>query len=347
MTLFKNLSALELINAVAFFPKLKEQREIQSKLTQNLQKSIDQKTSKINRNGKSELFDLLITQYFDLNNYTKITENIDLVEWITQFTIRKNLIHRLEFPELYLSGNNELIIQEDVFKLLRRPIVDPSDFTFLYSFHSSISTLDVSGLKTLAESYMKNGSFQLIDDNYYLLDQIYNEANNDGLSNISRHSGMEPLELCDLLNEPVENTLSQSGNLKVTAVIDMDIDDDQLIKEFTAYLKQVRNDTGHKPVVNKALKDGQRKTWVSNRVLEYLDIKILDLYVNGKETLKKTPVKLAEIIFPQHHHLTPLQQGNGADKIRKSTIPNVNEIMNEEIIKRILIDNKKVCMSNL
>jgi len=337
MSLYKELTDGQVVKAISYFPALRMHSDLVKKASK-LTTLIDDRTKEINNYSTNERLVKLIEAYFQLNAYKKLEES-SLTCWMTQFIARKEIIDQLEDPSKNIFSN-DCSLQTQIYGLINNPIIDYKNNPFMYSPHFSINTLDVGGLMGLSEPYIKDGTFEFIDENYHLLDYSYED---DVINTVESPSSELLHSLCELRAAPVKSKWQSQA----VAVIDLDIDDKQLIEEFSAYLRRVRRESGANQSPSKSLKDGKRKSWISHRVLQYLDIKILDLYINKEHTLRNKHSQLAKIIFPSNDASVPSDGEALNDIIRRSTIIAADKIMNDTVIKRALSDQNKVSMQLL
>lgn len=351
MSLLKELTDYQIVEAISYFPALKTHSDLVIKASK-LTTLIDDRTKEINNYSKNERLKNLIEAYFNLEAYKVLNEESSLTCWMTQFIARKQIIDQFEDSRKNnLDSNSRL--QAKIYELINNPIIDYKNYPLMYSpyistndldvggfSHLSINTLDVGELMRISEPYIKDGTFEFIDKNYHWLDYSYED---DVINTVEPPSSELLYNLCELRATPIKNIWQSQA----VAVIDLDIDDKQLIKEFSAYLKHVRKESGTNQSPSESLKQGKRKSWVSHRVLQYLDIKILDLYINKKHTLVNKHSQLEKIIFPVEDPSIPSNGEPLNEKIRRSTADAAHEIMNSVVIRRALSDENKVYMQFL
>ena len=256
-----------------------------------------------------------------MNAYANIgQEKNALLSWAIQFIIRKRILDQLKTAEPYN-------IQCSIFELMHKPIFDNRrHHVFLEHYSSSVNDLNISGLHYITKDYINEGIFKFIEDNFDVLDE-----EKDILSDVS------PYDVYNKLIEPVTDTLAHGNNPRITATIDLNINDAQIKKDFTDFLKRKREELNIKPLLPKPFKSGKIKSLIDNRVLQYLDLKILDQHINGSNTLKHH--QFGNHIFPMEGLIH-----TGIDvteKIRKSTIPLADEMMNEKTITSMLAEVKR------
>lgn len=335
MSLLKELTDNQIVEAISYFPALKTHSDLVMKASK-LTTLIGNRTKEINNYSKNERLENLIEAYFHLNAYKVLNEKSNFTEWMTQFVARKSIIDLLEE-----QGDRPYIdncsIQESIYHLINNPIIDYKKFPCMYSAHFSINTLEVGELMRLSEPYIEDGTFEFIDKNHHWLDYSYEDVE------IKSPSSQFLNDLCELWAAPIKS----KWQTQAFAVIDLDVDDKQLKIEFSAYLKRARKESQVNQSPSKSLKKGKIKSWIIHRVLQYLDLKILDLYINKEHTLGNKHSHLAKIIFPDDDPSASSKGDPTNDRIRRSTIVAADEIMNSAVIKRALSDQNKVHMALL
>ena len=337
MSLLKELTDYQIVEAISYFPALKTHSDLVIKASK-LTTLIDDRTKEINNYSKNERLKNLIEAYFNLEAYKVLNEESSLTCWMTQFIARKEIINQLEDPSKNIFSIDHSL-QAQMYELINKPIIDNIKNDLMYSPHFSINTLDVGGLMELSKPYIKDGTFEFIDENYHLLDYSYD----DNVIDTAAPSHEFLQNFIELHAHPIKNKWQSQA----VAVINLDIDDKQLEIEFSAYLKRVRKESESNQSASKSLKNGKRKSWINHRVLQYLDIKILDLYINKKHTLRNKHAQLAELIFPSKDASVPSEGEAFSDIIRRSTIVAADKIMNDTVIKRALNDENKVYMRSI
>lgn len=327
MSIYKELDVDEIINAVSFFPELKANSTIQGRLNPDIEKSIEKKSTNLWNKDKRKILQLLIKQYFDLEAYQSLNE-IDLLSWAAQFIIRKSIIDRLTMP-----GQSTQLLQASIFELMNEPVVDIKRRPFMFLGHfSSVNELTISELQDIATKYIDDGTFEFLEKNIDLV----TDADEDVIIEDEEKQRINPNDVFNLLVSPVEDVLACGSNPKITATIDLSVNDAQLEKDFADLVSRKRQELNIQPLTPRPFKRGKIRSLIENRVLEYLDLKILDLYVNNRETMEQHTI--ADYIFAE----TDISyiDVNTTEKVRKSTLRYANEMMNKDFIASILAESK-------
>ncbi len=320
MNIFEEMNDNEIADAVSFFPALKDNAVIQEKPNTNIQRLIKKQTALNNKKDKSKILTHLIDKFFDLKKYDSL-KDMSLPGWAAQFIFRKNIINNLKHQNPYIKEPTELEydIQSRIFQLLRNPIFNFSKYPLMFFDTESISSLNKFQLHNMAEKHLRAGVFESITNTLnFLDDDKENHITNDEF---------------ELFTSPAGDLLSLDGDPTIIVAIDLSINDDKLKEDFSEYLSKKRKELGIKPYVKNKFKKGKIKSLTDNRVLQYMDLKILDLYINKSDTLKQN--NMADYIFPD-------ASADKTEKIRKSTIPYVNEIIDGDIIDSMLMELKKI-----
>jgi hypothetical protein len=312
MNVLKDMSETEIADIIFYFPALNDNNKNKYKSTTGIDRLIKKNNSLHSNKTQIEILDLLIDRYFKLESYNSL-KDLSLIGWATQFLFRNRIINRLTTPDLFtvdLTRRN-YNIQSTIFELIRKPVIDHNRYPLMYLDHSSsVNDLNVYDLHTISEEHIKDNSFGMIVPD----DEVTNE-------------------LFNLYVSPVNNILAHGSNPRITATIDLSINDSQLKEDFAEYLSRKRAELNIAPIKPKKFKPGKVKSLIDNRVLQYLDLRILDLYVNDSYCLEQH--KLAALIFPEINTDT-------TEKIRKSTIPYATEMMDMDVINALLIENRKI-----
>lgn len=198
-----------------------------------------------------------------------------------------------------IAGKGALLNEEDIYCAETGALQIP------------IKTID---MKTISFANQRNGLFGgMLDENYNAL--------------ISRiiHGDASGEDIAALRNVPDGYGWPTIGlNQRVWAEIDVNTPDDILIDAFKNWLSEVRKAPcfNDKDIPYHLFSDGVVKAshinkWHSLRVLAYLDLKIISRITHTKLTLKN----IADIVYPDQYDI------DTTEKVRKTLIPLVNEIM--------------------
>lgn len=320
MNIYDSLNNADLIDAVSFFPELKNNSTIKGKLTPKILATINSKSVAINSQGKSNFLTLLIDRYFDLNAYSSFYPGTaDLLEVATQFIFRKKTLDQLNPAGNVTFLQSKYSIQDSIFNLLHNPIIDHSRYPFLFAEnYSSVSDLNVGDLHTVSKVYAKDGSLDFIEN---FSDLLIEHAD---ILETKAQQAINKKNLFNLLVSPIDNALSP----KITATIDLNINDSQLKKDFANYLSKKRKELAIQPSNPKSLTQGKITSLVDNGVLQYIDLRILDLYVNGHDTIEQRV--FGNYIFPATSYNS--RAFDETEKIRKSTMPQAKWMLDKNTI---------------
>lgn len=310
--LFSELQKPELIDAVTYFPSFMEDAYIKTQLDKKDLDLINEKYPVFKSLSPKEQTIEIINKYFNLDKYGDL-KSLSRLDWATQLIDRKKITALLGHENTpYFSRQ----LQRSIFKLLQNPIASSERFLF-YSNTKNINDFTAGELHSLSKAYQDYGFFDGIDNAYGQMDK----ERGDDLSE----------EELNLVSEPVDLTMISDSSSKVIASIDLSINDKQLEKEFSEFLKRKRVELHQKPTVDNFV-DRYTGSLIKHNVLQYLDLKIIAAYITPDKTL--TQSQYADYIFPD----TP----SALDKFRDSTVKHTENALTQEFIHKLLSSiNKK------
>lgn len=322
MDIYKNLDEKEVVDALSFFPGLKVIGEIKNKLTTEINEKIKIISDDNSSKNKDVLLSELIAKHFDLTAYESLNE-LESKGWGIQLFIRHKIL-----SELRESNTSPEVLQRKIYELIKHPILNYSDY--LLTFHpydSTINDLTVAEAYDISETFSNNGAFKIIEDS---------PGDEDSLT----HDQQDLKDIFDLCVSSAGNELATSDNPIVAATINLNSTDTKLKEDFGKYLTAKRKELDTHPLLQKNIKPGKYTSLIDHKVLQHIDLKILDIYVNGSDTLKQR--QIADYLFPI--------SGSQYDKdtteaIRKSTIKYANEMLDDRVIKSLLISAGKLPFS--
>lgn len=319
MSIYKNIDNEELAEAISFFPGLNSVSEVKDKLTPAISEKIKKRSTEIWNEAKGEILSQLIDKYFNLSAYESLNK-LESKEWGIQLFIRNKILADLKNPEKPREG-----LQRGIYELINRPILSHTDYPLTFHpYDSTINDLTVVEAYRISDKCISNGSFKVIEES---------PGNEDSLT----HDQQDLQDIFDLCVSSVGNMLAEDDTPTVATTIDLNASDDQLKDDFARYIAAKKEELCIKKTKPKKFKPGRFSPLINHKIIPYIDLKILDIYVNGKATLKHHQV--ADYLFPVSG---PKNDKDTTEVIRKSTIKYADEMLNEKIIRSLLISAGKL-----
>lgn len=292
-----------------------------------------------------------LVEMIDVKKYDEETKGFDLLHYYVSFERRRMALYNIEYIDELVNetyndfleeGNDPLSLDEYNFHKSEKikselvelilPVTqiiagkgallneDDIDCARTGVLQIPIKTID---MKSIAFLNQRNGLFGgMPDENYNELISriIHGEASGDDIGCLR--------DIPDGYGWPTIGL-----NQRVWAEIDVNTPDDILITAFKNWLIEVRK----LPCLNEQgipyhlfsegnVKSSHLNKWFSLRVLAYLDLKIIASITNTKLTLKN----YADIIYVDQYDI------DTTEKVRKTLIPMVNEIMSEGYLNNLL-----------
>ena len=198
-----------------------------------------------------------------------------------------------------------------------------------HPYDSTINDLTVIEAYKVSEKYLNDGSFKIIEGS---------PRNEDSLT----HDQQDLQNIFDLCVNSAGNELATVDGQVVVATIDLNATDTQLKEDFAEYLTAKRKELSIEPLKPKKFKPGKYAPLINHKVLQYIDLRILDIYINGTDTLKQH--QFADYLFPTSD---PQSDKDATEAIRKSTIKYANEMLDEQAIKSLLKSAGKLPFSSI
>ena len=322
MNFYKNINEKEIVDALSFFPGLNAVSEIHDKLTPDIHAKIKKASANNPSSKKSSFLSKLITKYFNLAAYDPL-DSLESKDWGIQFFIRDKIL-----AELGKSNTPSEGLQRRIYELIKDPILSYKDYpaTF-HPYSSTVNDLTVIEAYRVSGKYLNDGSFKIIEAS---------PGNEDSLT----HDQRDFQNIFDLCVTSVGNELATIDEPIITTTINLNATDAQLKKDFAEYLTAKRKELSISRSKQKKFKLGKYAPLINHKIIQYLDLKILDIYVNGIDTLKHRQV--GEYLFP----ISDLQNDKDiTEATRKSTIKYANDMLDERVIKSLLISAGKLPFS--
>ena len=253
--------------------------------------------------------------WFDLNKYKDLT-SFDAKGWVKLLHTRIYIYEGLFGPPT--NDQEQLKINDDIFNSIKQDPLNSKHYSG-YDDMFETYTAQVEG-KIYSKLFLRNVKPLTMDQTFWLY-SCFPEKAKRKLTKI-RSRGYNPPFPNEYRNRPVDfdesSDKSSRINEDVHLWVNLNAPDNVIIEEFKIYLKEARKflyDT-------KAgkLKSSKLKMLCDAKVLPYIDLKIW----LQRENLTMTQYEIGSWLFPFDDEEVV---GDPAEKIRKTTEPYVEEIL--------------------
>jgi len=255
----------------------------------------------------------LDTSWFDLKNYDSL-KSMPIDGWISVIENR------------VIAYNDNLFRKRFVNTIKYRPIIDESNrlswrveeiaksrgYSSNYST-GSVNSLSVYDLWLISQEVndTKNTLMQELNEACLLRNKLNNKHEKNDFT-------FEPYEIVTKNAYREDMTLIHAANLSVN----MFATDDQIKRDFDVWLKNYRkniNSEGNKPKHDKTKDKNTKKTygqadfneWVNLRVIQYIDLRILEKF----ENIRICQTEFAKLIFPE---ISEIHEKDPKENLRKA-----------------------------
>lgn len=279
--------------------------------------------SKLLRSTKS------LPPWFDIKKYEPL-RSLDLFGWAAQI-INRHIV--LDTLRPYFSDQKSLLenskeYQDKSVAYLKRISESP--------IYPDWKPTDIFVEQPKMHPYNRHSvwSMSALDAYWFVLDAQLRGKVWEPIINAGNavNSGEPNPEQWSVADTPIDFIYINQGTLKTNAslMVNLEATDEQIVSDFCHWLKHYRNEVR----INSLSRNFTEKdflAWFSNGVIPYIDLEIWSLI----EGCKISQSVLGDAIFPY-------DEVDRTQKIRKGTIPRVEEVLDEKCCSALLFQTQNM-----